>query len=229
MAILTRAGMITDCRLHAQDDNTAGNGLTDAQWTTLLNEVMQAFASAFPEHFIIRDDLKSVTFASGIGSWTPTNASYNVRRVLAMRIGTINLERFEPHRIYNMQVNDPTAGTSTRYALVHDNSSAVMTTKPNTFTILLYPIPTDGGYTIGTDYEFYPIDLSGDTDLPRGFGDIDSRWIVLIAAARGAQLNGKDQAFIEQILSPIPDEIATRVNVRRGLLVPRVRPEEVPI
>lgn len=229
MAIRDYAGMISDCRLHAQDDNTAGNGLTDAQWATLLNEKIQAFSSAFPEHLVIRNDSKSVTFTSGVGSWTPTNASYNVRRVLAMRISTTNLERMEPHRIYSLQSFAASAGTPTRYALIHDNESATMTTKPNTFTMLLHPIPTNGAQTILSDYEFYPIDVSASTDLPRGFGDAESRWILQLAAAKGARLNGKDAEFATSILSGIPEEIQTRLNVKQGILAPRQRPMEAPV
>ena len=228
MAIRDLAGLIEDARLWAQDDSTAGNALSTAQWTSIANEVEQAFASAFPEHFVIRADSKSVTFTSGVGSWTPTTSTVNVRRVLAMRIGTTNLERMEPHRIYELQSFDSAAGTPTRYALIPDNSSATMTTKPNTFTILLHPIPVDGAQTILSDYEFYPIDMSSSStsDLPRGFGDAESRWFGLLMAARGAWLNGKSLEFINGILAGVPEEVQTRMHVREGLLAPRQRPQE---
>lgn len=231
MAIRTLAGMTSDARLYAQDDNTAGNALTDAQWATLINRWVQSFASAYPEHFVIRADTKSVTFTSGIGSWTPTAVTdYNVRRVLGMRVsGSAPLERYEPHRIYELQSFDAVTGTPTKYALIPDNSSTGMTTKPNTFTMLLHKIPADGAQTILADFEFYPIDLSGSTDLPRGFGDAESRWITLLAAGTGAWLNGKDKEFVDEIVSGVPEEVQTRMNVREGIFAPRQRPAETPI
>jgi hypothetical protein len=229
MATLAATAVLSDARLFYQDDSTAGNALTDAQLYEIINEVYQSYAAAYPERFVIRADSKSTTFTSGVGSWVPTNASFNVRRVLAMRIGTTNLERFEPHRIYEMMKNDATAGTPTRYALIQDNSSATMTVKPNTYTVLLYPIPADGAQVLLTDFEHYPIDLSAGTDLLRGLGDAESRWIPRLVAAKAAWLNGKDQAFIGGILDGVDKDMLAAMNVKAGLLAPRQRPGEVPV
>lgn len=318
MAIRDLTGMIADARLHAQDDGTAGNALTDAQWTTILNEIYQAFHSAFHETTIIRADSQAIYFAGGIGTWVPNAAfgvgginvlnsvptaggagyaandilsitaggsqatcrvsgvvgdvvsavtlltrgvgyttgagkstsavapgtgggctvnitsvfsteGFHVRRVLAMR-GAAPLERMEPQRIYELQSFEPTVGgTPKKYALIPNNSSATMTTFPDSFTMLIHPIPAAGLQIFQADYEAYPIDMAGATDLPRGFGDAESRWIPQIAAAKGAWLNGKDQAFVDGILRGVPEEIQTRLNIRDGLLLPRRRPGEVVI
>ena len=138
------------------------------------------------------------------------------------------MERFEVHRILAMLANDSTAGTATRYAVLHKNESLTMTTKPNTFTVLVWP-PPSGAQTMYISYHFYPVDLSASTDLPRGLGDAESRWIARIAAAKGAWLNGKDQAFVSNILQGVDQDVLSRLNVKAGLLGPRARPEETVI
>lgn len=231
MAIRDRDGMIADCRLHAQDDNTAGNALLDAQWQTLLNEVLQTFCSAFPEHFVIRDEAWAPTFSAGIADWTSaTTANINVRRILGLQntAAKLPMERYEVHRILAMLANDSTAGTATRYAILHKNESLTMTTKPNIFTVLVWP-PQAGAASMYVSYEFYPVDLSASTDLPRGLGDAESRWIARIAAAKGAWLNGKDQAFVSNILQGVDQDVLSRMNVKAGLLGPRTRPKETVI
>src|SRR5207247_6581619 len=64
------------------------------------------------------------TFTAGLATWTSgTTANYNVRRVLEI-LNTASktpLERFEVHRLKDMLARDSTAGTATRYALVHNN------------------------------------------------------------------------------------------------------------
>jgi hypothetical protein len=318
MATLAATATLADARLFYQDDNTAGNALTDAQLYEIVNEVYQSYAAAYPERFVIRADSMSTYFTSGVGTWVPSAAygvggisvlasavtaagsgyavgdilnittggtgatcrvatlsgsgvatvsllqrgvgytsgagkvtthatgagndactvnitsvtstsGFNVRRVLAMRIGTTNLERYEPHRIYEMTKNDATAGTLTRYALIQDNSSATMTTLPNVYTVLLYPIPADGAQTILTDYEHYPTDLAAGTDLLRGLGDAESRWIPRLVAAKAAWLNGKDPAFIGGILDGVDKDMLAAMNVKAGLLAPRQRSGEVPV
>lgn len=314
MAIRDLSGMIADARLHAQDDGTAGNALTDAQWTTLLNEVYQAFHSAFHETTIIRNDSVAVYFAGGAGDWTPaaafgvggvltlsslptaggggyavndiltittggsqatlrvssvsgdvvtgvaliargvgyttgagkstsaivgtgvgctvnitavtTTEAFHVRRVLSMRYNG-PLERMEAHRIIELQDHDPTTGNPTKFALIPKNTSTTMNTYPDTYTMLVHRMPATGILNIISDYEAYPGDMVANTDLPRGFGDAESRWMSQIAAAKGALLNGKDQVFVDGILRGVPEEIQTRLNIRDGLLLPRRRPGEV--
>jgi hypothetical protein len=201
-------------RLWTQDTSTTLPGLTDANYTSLINDRYMTW------HRVVEPRVKRIASFQVLANGEVegvTSATSIVPEVLGLEISLTPLERMEYIELRALRVSDSTTGTPKRYALFKDAAS-------EKWLASYHPIP-DGSYTVTALVRDYPTALSG-TGTPI-LGDAESYWLYRFAAADAAILLQRPE-LVEQILAPIPDNIRNLMGAMRGRLDPKRRPEEIP-
>lgn len=213
MAALALDAGILYARLWVQDTSTTLPGLTDAQYTSLINDrymswykVLEVRAQRIASFQVLASgELEGVASATSI-----------VPEIYELEINLSPLERMEYNEIRALRVSDSTTGTPTRYAAIKDTAS-------EKWLVSYHPIP-NGAFTVTALARVYPTALSG-TAVPL-LGDAESYWLYRLAAADAAILLKRPE-LTEAILSPIPDAIRGKMGVERKRTDPKRRPDEV--
>lgn len=205
------AGILV-ARRWVQDTSTTLPGLTDAEYTSIINDrymtwfkVIEQRAERIPSFMVLADGT-----VEGVSSATSI-----VPEILGLEINLTPLERMEYAELRALRVSDSIKGTPTRYALVKDTAS-------EKWLCSFHPIP-NGAFTVTALARVYPTALSG-TLVPM-LGDAEGYWLYRLAAADAAFLLKRFE-LIENILAPIPDAIRGKMGVERKRLDPKRRPEE---
>ncbi len=237
MGSLVRSAMRTAARQIAQDvASGTDSGLSDADYNRLLNEAIQQYAHLYPQHFIVDRETWTTTWTQGIKRWAPSTG-FEVRRILSV-LSTqsglqVPLERIELSRMMaKLTLSGIPAGTPLYFAVERDSwtngSGGVQaaTTLVNAFNVWLYPNP-NASHTLRMTYEFVTDTLDEDGDYPRALGDEEVRQVCRMAGYTAALINGKDDEFLDDILSGLPSPLRAQYAILRRNAAPKVRPDEV--
>lgn len=200
-------------RLWTQDTSTTLPGLSDAQYTLLINERYMTY-TRLVENRVVRI-ASFQTLANGTLEAVSTDTS---PEILSLEINLTPLERMEYEELRAKRASDSTTGTPTAYAMLKDTATEKWLTS-------YWRIP-NGAFTVTALARAYPAALSG-TAVPV-LGDADGYWVYRLAAADACPLLGRPE-LVESILAPIPDNIRGKMGVERARYDPKRRPEELPI
>lgn len=203
MAPLTITQRIARARIYARDTATTSPGLTDSQWTSLINDASSLYRATFPDDFL---ESSSVTPSVGIYNFTVTAAgSLGIRNVVSVSHGTLSggLQPMEQVPLARMlsyiTAITPPVMPIYRYAVSR------ATGQHSTVTIYVAP-PADGQvpYTVWFLPETVPMASGTDTD---GLDENASLTTAVMAAIWGAPLLGRDPTFVQPLMAMLPQRI----------------------
>jgi hypothetical protein len=183
------ATMRGECQLLVQDTSTVGAGLSNANWTTLINLALRWFYDNTEKR--VKSATIVTSYAAGVTSQsTDAGAIYPeiVGPITAVVHGqsspVIVLDPMTWGEVAHRQSHDTTLAAPVTVARVKKSGAAT-----NTWLIALYPMP-DQTYDVSALVRDYPTALSGDSDVVE-LGDHEARIVVVIASIIAAPLLGR--------------------------------------
>lgn len=208
------SGLIGQARLIAQDQaaSASGGALTDAQYTSLINE----------KYIWLREEVtpRSVylsstnMFGGAVSGQAVLTTPTNIKKLLAL--------------IPQASVGATVLGSA--YERVEPNELADYNTSSSTFAA--YRDTTQAGkwsIQFGTSLTAQPVAgfvtqevtaLSASSDVP-DLSDHEGYIVARLAAWEAARLSGRDDAFIASIFSTIPQEIQDAMKTAENVKRPR--------
>ena len=206
MAPLTITQRIARARIYARDTAATSPGLSDSQWTSLINDASSLYRATFPDDF-----LESTTVTPTIGTYNFTAASSGstgIRNVVAVSQGNLSggllpMEKVSMGRILTYLTASPSSqpiigALAGRYAVSR------ATGQHTNVTIYIAPAaPGSVPYTVWFDPETVPMVSGTDTD---GLDENASLTTAVMAAIWGCPLLGRPE-MAQGLMAMLPQRI----------------------
>ncbi len=219
MAQMTGTQIVATARVFAQDTSTAGPAVSDANALVLLNDVLVRFSGdVAAKHSLLAASASGLTFSAGTAVKETSAqdlfdhilAAYEsdanaVGAVLPPQLAHITVEEMLNLHNNNFDGTISAGGSSGWQAYAWERASSdFATTGTTVIRVYVYPALNATRYmTVRVPKTILLAALAETPDLSRREGQIVSR----LLAWEMARLHARDEAFLGQILAPVPQVV----------------------
>jgi len=200
----------TRTRLLAVDTDSFEPALTDAEWNLLINGAYLDYARTFPEQFSVSatSPLATITLSTGVMIYLLTTASGVIEWTGATNHSDAStpvspLDRSDFSELYRLATVEGNASST------YPSRWAVRRITDTQHQFVVYPSPAslvNGKFVYVWGYK-EPAQLGSDSSTFPYIADSEVLWISRLAAIRGAGVIGRDQQFIDQLWSDLPQKM----------------------